>query len=150
MDIFEASQSGNIETLQKLLKEGIQPYIKDNLYDTTALMKASGNGHVFCVEALLQAGADPNIKDNGGWTALMIASYRGHISCVEALLRAGTNPNIKDDRRKTAYMLTTNQNIKTIIREYENIWSLIPMYIASSKNKLGLPIELVDKISKML
>ena len=40
MDIFKASQSGNLETLQKLLEDDIDPNIK-NSYGETALIWAS-------------------------------------------------------------------------------------------------------------
>ena len=143
-----ASRYGHLPCVEALLEAGAQPNIYE--YGWTALMLASERGRVSCVEALLKAGAQPDIQSDGGWTALMKASSRGNLSIVEALLKAGAQPNIKDHKGKTAYMLTDNQNIKHILKKYENIWSLMPMYIASYKNKLGLPIELVNKISKML
>ena len=61
MDIFKASQSGNLETLQKLLEDDIDPNIK-NSYGETALIYASWNGHIPCVEELLDNNVDPNTR----------------------------------------------------------------------------------------
>lgn len=104
MTIFEAAQRGNLEELNKLIKEGAYVNAKDD-YGCTALMWAVDCNNVKCVNALLKSGADVSIREKNGWDALMWSAWNGHSECVDALIKAGANVNSKDNYGSTALAL---------------------------------------------
>ena len=78
-----------VETVQKLLREGISP----NSYDevTPLLSIASHCGVAEVVRILLEAGADPNLENGENFTPLMFAAQGGHLAVVQNLISAGAN-----------------------------------------------------------
>ena len=82
----KACMDGDLRTVKRLLKDGVDANTKDKLFGQTALHLASSAGHDKVVGQLLaKDGIDVNAKDNYGRTALYVASLKGHDKVVERL-----------------------------------------------------------------
>ena len=81
-----------------------------------ALHYACLNGHLECAKALLGAGADINKLTNDGNTPLMYAANEGKIEVVRELLKRGAKKELKSNNGNTAYYLTSNEEIKALLR----------------------------------
>ncbi len=77
--LMQASQSGNIESIQDLIHHGANVNAQGE-GGSTALMMAARMGDSGAVAALLQAGADTGIRNESGKTALMIARKTRQLS----------------------------------------------------------------------
>jgi ankyrin repeat protein len=87
MDIYQASQNGNVDRLKVLINKGIDINAVDS-YGCTILILASISGHAKCVKIILKhKGIDINKKCYSGNTALMFASEYGRTECVKILLK---------------------------------------------------------------
>jgi ankyrin repeat protein len=62
--LMRASQRGQIMTVRRLLRKGVNVNEQDD-YGRTALGLASYEGHVEVIKSLLAAGADPNARAFG-------------------------------------------------------------------------------------
>jgi ankyrin repeat protein len=83
MDIYQTCQTGNVERVKELLKNGVDPTVFEN----ASIRIASFSGYTKIVELLLQDGrADPTVDDNA---PIRNASCNGHTEIVELLLRDG-------------------------------------------------------------
>lgn len=93
--LIDAAMYGVLETVKKLLDEGVDVNSKDR-YGETALIKASGSlvgMNVF--NLLIERGADVNIvSSDRGDSALSIASGNNQLDKVRILLEKGANPNV--------------------------------------------------------
>ncbi|CAL4067301.1 unnamed protein product, partial [Meganyctiphanes norvegica] len=87
----------NVECVETLLKEGVDPKVSDDK-QRSPLHIAASKGYTEIVKLLLQHGADPNQKDGIGNTALHLAACTSHIPTVTLLLRAGTNVRQADNQ----------------------------------------------------
>jgi ankyrin repeat protein len=115
-DIFQASQAGDIVTLQWLINESNIDINSKNHYKKTALHYAAANGHVKTVKFLLKNGAEVNSTDELGFTPLRLAISNNHQNIIEALLdEKSTDPNISDIFGLTAlHVAAENGNNKTL------------------------------------
>ncbi|MCH2534905.1 MAG: ankyrin repeat domain-containing protein [Bdellovibrionales bacterium] len=68
-NFVESAEDGDLETVSRYLKLGIDANTKDSK-EATALMGATLNGHKKIVDLLLQHKADPSLKDQNGFSAL--------------------------------------------------------------------------------
>ena len=102
--LMSAAQSGDLETIKLLLKNGVEINAKDNA-GYTALTWAAVEGQTNVVKLLLDKGADFNAKDTKGFTTLMIASEQGQTIVVKLLLDKGADINAKDTNATTALMV---------------------------------------------
>jgi ankyrin repeat protein len=104
--LFEASKSGNIAAVRKLLDKGVDVNWKDDEEGDeegdTALTWASEFGHIDIIKLLLDRGALIDLQDNIGGTGLMYASHFGQVECVRFLLERGADMSIKDTDGMTA------------------------------------------------
>lgn len=116
MDIFEASQNGNILRIDQLLQEGVDIDSKHPKYGTTPLMWAAqnsgGTSSLETVKLLLDRGADINRQSKLGTTALIMASEQSgpngnsNIETVKLLLDRGADVNYQPiTTRYTALMV---------------------------------------------
>ncbi len=106
-ELLTASRSGDLETVQSLLKEGADASSTDNT-GLTALMYAAGSGHLEVAQALVDAGADINRQGGSkSFTALMLAGFRGHGEIVQRLLDAGADSSLQNSDGMDAYVLTS-------------------------------------------
>ena len=80
MDIFEASEKGNVE----LIAAGANLGAEDQ-YGRTPLHWAACKGNKEVVEALIAAGANIDAKTRYGRTPLRIANERGHRAIVAGI-----------------------------------------------------------------
>ena len=91
-DLIEASASGDLAKVNKLLADGVDP----NIDYGKPLKVAIHAGHDAVIDALLGAGADPDLRENQHWEepALFTAIWRGDVATVEKLLRHDADPHI--------------------------------------------------------
>ena len=90
-----AAQSGNLDEVKRLLRNGKNPNHFDDI-GCTPLHHAAAEGHVEIVKALLAAGADVNAHDDGviGNTAINHIAGNCSLEMATLLIDAGANPNI--------------------------------------------------------
>lgn len=90
-EFFKASRNGNIEVVDRLLKEGFDPSTNSNI----SIKHASQNGHVEVVKRLLD---DPRVDPSAdGNIAIKLASENGHVEVVEFLEREIRERREKED-----------------------------------------------------
>ena len=85
-NIFTAVREGNLEEVEKLLKDGADLHAT-NAYGKTALILAAEYRHTEIVNALLAKEAQVDTKNLFGYTALTRASQNGHTEVKELLLK---------------------------------------------------------------
>jgi cytohesin len=91
--LADAAQHGDINTVRRLLQEGVnvnEPQI-DN---ATALHWAVENNDPGMTKLLLDAGADPNLRNRVGAPPILAAAVNGSAEVLELLLAGGADPNI--------------------------------------------------------
>ncbi|CAH1256354.1 ANK3 [Branchiostoma lanceolatum] len=88
-----AAYNGDLESVQKVIAEGVDVNIKGSQFKQTALQLATREGHEKIVAELLKAKADVNLTTTGGYTALHIAAQKGHEVMVPWLIDAGAKVN---------------------------------------------------------
>ena len=93
MGLHNASKNGDVMTVYRLLKKGVDVNAR-NREDQTALHYASRNGHFKIVALLIWSNADINAQINGGATPLIFACMGGHVDIVRFMLICGANTNI--------------------------------------------------------
>lgn len=92
----EAANTGNYETVERLIGEGIGVSCADSK-KRTALHFAAAKGDDVMVRTLLNHGANPNLKDVNGNTPLHLAACSSHIKIVTMLVESGANVNALDE-----------------------------------------------------
>ncbi len=91
--LFDAVTSNNIEQVERLLKNGCNPNIMEDKYET-ALIQAIDNNYLDIVILLLEHGADPNQTNSIGSTPLIRAIFSNNQhKFVPLVLMAGANIN---------------------------------------------------------
>ena len=95
--LYRASESADLDTVVRLLEEGIDPNTLVRFSDTepasTALIAAASRGHVRIVEALLNEGADPGRSDATGMVPLDFAQEP---KVWTLLLQYGADANVRE------------------------------------------------------
>lgn len=96
-------QSNSIKHVEGLLRNGIDPNIKDKS-NNTALIYASFNGNTDIVKTLLKYGANPNILDNANTSPLHLAIRQGNYKISKLLIENGADINSQDFMKSTPIM----------------------------------------------
>ena len=109
--LLEASRSGRVREVQKLLDAGANVDTCSNGVACkgtvgergggTPLSLACEGGHLGVVKMLLSRGADPNAADDEHSSPLHAAALDGHIDVVRHLLTMGADPNLRDTELQT-------------------------------------------------
>lgn len=82
--LMQAARGGQVETMQKLLAQGVDINTRDDK-GNTALMLAVTHRQLNTVRMLLDRGADPALVNNEGLTALRLASQMDMPEMVQLL-----------------------------------------------------------------
>lgn len=123
-----AASYGKYRIVEFLLQNGADPNIQDNdgmtpLMYTLQVDYPIGtpnyDRYLRTTHILLSNRANVDYQNNDGMTALMMASQLGNIGAVNALLYNRANPFIRNDDGRNAYDLAPNDDIRRIIRNYE-------------------------------
>jgi uncharacterized protein len=112
----------DIESLERLLREGIDVNAAKGEYKTTILMEAAVRGNMGVMRLLLEKGSNVNMADQDGWTALMGATVQGRLEPVKLLLEHGADVNAKNHNGETALVIATGMNhpeIREALLEHE-------------------------------
>ncbi|KAG8296951.1 BRCA1-associated RING domain protein 1 [Homalodisca vitripennis] len=103
-----ACRQGKLDLVQRLLREGAEPNVKDYA-DWTPLCDAVGQGHLEIVRALLEAGAAVNTPANQNTTALVEAVVRKNKIMVQLLLRHGADMHQRTVLNNTALSIADDE-----------------------------------------
>lgn len=109
-----AAMQGNLPMIQFLMKNNASFLSRDS-DGMTPLHHASEKGNYKAVKLMLSS-SDVNAKDNLGRTPLHAACEENYQSVVEVLVQAGANKSIVDRSGNTPIMLTTDEEIKNLLR----------------------------------
>lgn len=108
-DLLHTVESGNINTLKELIKEGVDLDIA-NEQGLTALHIAATNKHADLVRLLVKEGANVNSPSKNITTPLMSAAEKDHREIVSYLLKQGAQADIKNAQNKTALILAIDSD----------------------------------------
>lgn len=111
-----AAADDDLESVERLLREGAHINARKGAYKTTALMEASVQGNVDVMRFLIENGADVNLVDKDGWTALMGATVERRLESVKLLLEVGAHVDAENDKGQTALVMASGPE-HTEIRE---------------------------------
>jgi ankyrin repeat protein len=119
--IHDAAFRGDIETLRRLLAEGVSPDATDSLDRTPLHRLCRSSEHATgdlaaCFKLLRDAGANLEAVDCHRWTPLHRAAFKS-ADCVEVLLAAGASVNARSNSGRTPFDLALSQN-------YRRTWPL--------------------------
>lgn len=114
LEMHDASQTGDIEQIKKLIEQGIS--VNDRFHpDFYAFREAASFGHSEIVKLFLEHGAD--IHDWDDW-ALISASERGHYDTVSVLLEHGANVHARDDKAYREAVSRGREDIAKLLLAY--------------------------------
>ncbi len=91
MTVFDAIENGDLRSLRKLMRSGIDLEQVDEDSGAAPLALAAECGHVDVVKVLLRAGVDPDW--GGATTPLEAAALEGHVDVADILIRAQADVN---------------------------------------------------------
>lgn len=92
-NIWLASRTGDLDSIDHYLQEGIDPDTLDPLQGNPPIAWALFGDQPRAVEHLLARGADPNAKYRDQYTPLHTAAFLGRSESAEMLLKAGAEVN---------------------------------------------------------
>lgn len=100
-DIHRTILSNNVETLQSLLNNKMDPDLRtrDGTNSTPLHLWAKNGGSVECLRILLQAKADINVVNFNNATPLTQAIFRGDADKVDLLIEKKASINVTDRHR---------------------------------------------------
>ena len=140
-----AAISGDLATVQLLLKQRVNPNTKDDQGETP-LYHACQNEHTEVVRTLLNGGADPNSRDMDGETALFDTCVLGNTEIAALLLSHGAQVNATDEENETALfpaVQSGNKELITLLLKNgatirPNVESLTPLDLTQNKSILDI------------
>ncbi len=97
--LITAASEGDLETVQKLLRDGADVNAKEENGGMNALHAAVENGNLEIVRELLQAGAKPNVRTATRHTPMMSLDGDAKPELVRLLLTYGAHVNSTDDAK---------------------------------------------------
>ncbi len=122
VSLFDAIAKGDLKKIESLLKQGVNPNIRDK-DGKTPLHNAAYLGHVAVAKLLLEHGADIHARDNANWTPLHWAAYKGHFDVARLLLERGADPTVKNRDGKTPLDLAKKAGYDGVVSVIEEwLW----------------------------
>jgi hypothetical protein len=114
-DLHKASNGGDTQRVQELLRSGCPPDTP-NWYGETPLFSAAFHGRADIVSLLLREKVDVNAQDHNGGTALFEPSCNGKDDIVALLLEAGCRADIRDLDGRTALDLAREKGRESTVQ----------------------------------
>jgi len=152
VQLYEASESGDIQTVQAILKCGISLKTTNN-GDNTPLHISANRGHKEISCTLLDFGANVNVKDKHGRTPLILSAENGHIDVVRELLNRGASVHIADKHNFTPLHVAARKGHKEVVRDLlkhgasvniKDIYDFTPLYEVVRKGHVEVIRELLN------
>ena len=112
--LVEAADSGDNESVTRLLQEGAEITSRDSDGDT-GLHLSARNGHMDVLQTFITHKADLNIRDFNQRTPLINAAAKGQLSCAQLLVAHGADTDLQSGRGMTALMWGAKKNYPEII-----------------------------------
>ncbi|MFO0910871.1 MAG: acyltransferase family protein [Isosphaeraceae bacterium] len=100
--LWEAARAGDLDAIERHLKDGAAVNAQDPDHGGTPLMWAAIAGRAEAVERLIERGADVNAVGSDGGTALIGAAFLGHVKTVDVLIQHGADVNLVNKSGSTA------------------------------------------------
>jgi hypothetical protein len=160
-----AASLGKYNMVKFLLKKDADPSIKDKYgytplyfvvdFMTNDLSENLRDRYYQTLKILLSnKKINVNTVTDENLTPLMIAAEKNNLTVVNDLLHANANPFMKDHMGRTAYDITTDPQIKLLIKRYktgenEELQKLIVAAAISGKTKQRINPAIAKKISVM-
>ena len=110
-----AAKTGNVKSLEILIKHGSDITLRDGL-GRTALHWAAEIGNLEVSKVLIKNNVPINVKCINSGTALHLASIANRINIIKLLKDSGADLTIKDSKSKTALRYALEFNHKEIIQ----------------------------------
>ena len=108
--LLVAASNGDLALVNRLLKAGANPNVRNKL-NTTPLLEAAFHSNTEIIKALMEAGADPNLAGPDGQTPLMLIARGDNVAAAKLLLDKGANPRATESQRdQTALMWAAANN----------------------------------------
>ena len=115
-ELLTASSSGDGETVNRLLQEGVSVLSKDEGGDT-GLHLSCEKGHQEVVKIFLEHGCDINCRGYKQWTPLINSSLSGHLAITKLLLDHGVEVDLQDDEGDTALIKAVRKGHSEVANE---------------------------------
>jgi uncharacterized protein len=113
---FQAAESGNIEEIHNLLKQGIDINSKDT-QGRTAIMIATYQNDAELVRRLIELGADIHIQDDLKNNPFLYAGAEGFLEIVKLTIESGADPKILNRYGGTALIPASEHGYVEVVRE---------------------------------
>ena len=82
---FQAVKSERVSAVKKILDQGVDVNLKDDVLGNTALSHAVFAGNMEMIKMLLNHGSAPHIENNRGYNAIDAAKLMGNVEIINFL-----------------------------------------------------------------
>jgi len=110
--IHDAAMDGDVETLRRLLAEGVSPDVTDNIAETPLHWlcgRDNGGDRAACFELLRDAGANLEASDSVGYRPLHFAASSASLGMLSLLVQARVNVDAQNNNGFTALHLAARR-----------------------------------------
>ena len=132
-ELFDAVKKGELEKVERLIKNNSTKVDVMNNFGETPLMIATMNGNYEMAKLLINSGANVNFKDCAGWSLLFRAINNHRKEIVELLINSGANLEEK------LILFSKDKQVN----EY-----LTPLMFASSRGYTDIVELLIEKFTR--
>lgn len=152
VEFINAAETGDVETIGRMINNGMHPDTQGSNGWTALRMAAVKNKYDVALE-LLRRGACVDATNYTGETALMMISHCDHHEMASLLLFFGADPNRVNCSDYTALMIATSYGYKRTVGAFLDSWQLVDINKTNicGESALHMAIEFGhDHIAKML